>query len=321
MLRSTRRHRAAFTLIELLTVISIILILVSMIVAVAYTGNNKQITANGSTTLVGWLKTMQAYALRDQKPYGLRIQPDGNGLVTSALYIETPTEYVGPLGSTLTFSPPMAAGSGAGTQFAVVGSAGPPAVDFSGGMQPLYGSPDDHWAVRAGDYLETQGGAIAQIYRVNNTSTLTCLLPPGDIPGLWGAGAAPPGTTASSWRIIRQPRAMIGADVLALPAGAAINTAANLTFPSPLPPKAATGEIDILFAPTGAVITPGLAGRDIRLWIVDTTQPGFSSTASLFQGEAFIVTIAIRTGLVSVQPVAPGTNPYQFVQDGKSSGY
>lgn len=315
MIRSDRRRRAAFTLVELLTVISIILVLAAMLVGVAFSGSQKQIVPNGSSNLVGWLKTAQAYALRDQKPYGLRIRADANGLITAAQYIEQPDDWRGPLGSTVTFSG-LTGTETAGAPFTVTGSSGPPAVDFSGGIKSSFAAADDHWAVRAGDFLECDSGRIAVISVVNNnTTTLQCLLPPGDSPVIWSAGSS-----TGNWRVVRQPRPMIGADLLSLPAGVAINTVANTTFPSPLPAPV-SGNIDILFSPTGAVITPGTPGRDIRLWLVDTTQQGFSPSASSFAGSPLIVTVAVRTGLISVQAVSPGANPYLFVQDGKSSGY
>lgn len=296
MIRSARR-RAGFTLIELITVVAIMLVLAAMIVGVAYSGANKQLTTNGSTAVVGWLKTMQAYALRDQKPYGLRLRPDVNGLVTTAQYIEQPVDWVGPIGSSISAAT-------AGNTVTITGAG----VDFSGGFGGGFAAT---WPVQPGDCLECNSGKVAVINGVSNSTTLTCTLPPGDTAWTF--------TGMSDFRIVRQPRAMIGADALNLPSGVAINTTANTTYTSQLPLTG--GNIDVLFAPTGAVITSGLSGRDIRLWVVDTTQQGFTPGAASFQGEPLIVTVAIRTGMIGIQSVAPGANPYAFSQDGKSSGY
>jgi prepilin-type N-terminal cleavage/methylation domain-containing protein len=301
------RRRPGFTLIELITVVAIIIVLAGMIVGVAYTGSNKQITANGSSALVGWLKTAQAYALRDQKPYGLRLRADGSGIVTSFQYIEQPPEWVGPVGSTIS--------SACAGQVATITGSG---VDFSGGIG---GSPGPTWAIQPGDYVECRGGQICRIQLpsgVVSSTQLNCDVQAGDnpLPAMWTF----PGT--SDFRIVRKPQAMIGADLLSLPAGVAVNTAANNVAPtSPLPPFDSQGNLDIIFAPNGSVITPGLPGRDMRFWVVDTTQQGFTASSNSFTGTPLIVTVAVRTGLVSVQLVGPSGNPYQFVADGKSSGY
>src|SRR5262249_46812377 len=123
MIHSSRR-RAGFTLIELITVVGIMLVLAAMIVGVAYTGSNKQVTANGSSAIVGWLKTAQAYALRDQKPYGLRLRADtsGSGLVNSFQLIEQPSDWIGPVGSTVS-------STCVGNTISITGTG----VDFTGG--------------------------------------------------------------------------------------------------------------------------------------------------------------------------------------------
>lgn len=297
------RRRPGFTLIELITVIGIILLLASMIVGVAYTGSNKQVTANGSSALVGWLKTAQAYALRDQKPYGLRLRPTTNPdpnlnqLVYSFQYIEQPPDWIGPVGGTV-------ASTCVGSTISITGTS----VDFTGGGT----SP-----IKAGDYFECNGGQICVITGVGpGTTKISATMQPGDTAAMWTFSGS------SDFRIVRQPQAMIGADMLALPNGVAVNPLANTNVtPSSQLPSPVNGNIDILFAPNGSVITPGVPGRDIRLWVVDTNQPGFSQAATSFTGTPLIVTVAVRTGLISVQFVGPSGNPYQFVSDGKSSGF
>lgn len=305
------RRRAGFTLIELITVIAIMLTLAAMIIAVAYTGANKQLTGNGASAIVGWCKTAQAYALRDQKPYGLRLHPDPTtGLVTNAIFIEQPEPWIGPVGSTILCDPVLPP-----IGFTVKADA---PTDFTGGqganatLYPIQGRS----TTPPGDFLELPNGQIAIVEKVTGPTTMECSFMPPDTQPMWKFAGQ------SGWRFIRQPRAMIGADALNLAPGVAINTLPNSNgaLPqSPLPNLG--GNIDIVFGPTGAVITPGLSGRDIRLWVVDTTQQGFSPGAASFQGEPLIVTIGVRTGLIGIQSVTPGANPYLFSQDGKTSGY
>lgn len=298
--------RRAFTLIELITVMAIILVLMGMIAAVVYSQNSKQVVANGSTALVGWFKTAQAYALRDQKPYGVRFSIASSQQITTAQYIEQPADWVGPTGATLTAVPT------GGQSFSVTASAG----DFTGGF-----SATAQYPIQSGDYLEV-GNQIAFISGVAGPKQLNCSWMAGDNVGMWTFSGR------SDWRIVRQPTTMLGSDILALPNGVCIDTATSCFAPpaaqykSVLPVNGTT--IDVLFAPSGSVITPGVT-QDVRFWLRDSTLP----TGNTFAGEQFIVSVGTRTGLISVQPVdvrMDSTNtfyksPYTFLQDGRSSGF
>src|SRR4051794_36032613 len=91
----SRQSRPGFTLIEMLTVISIMLILGAMVVAVAWTASDKKKVSNGATDLVGWIKIAQATALRDQTPNGIRLNvAGGSTLVTQIQVIDQPPDWV-----------------------------------------------------------------------------------------------------------------------------------------------------------------------------------------------------------------------------------
>lgn len=158
----------------------------------------------------------------------------------------------------------------------------------------------------------------------------------------------------SNWRIIRQPRPRPGEALLNMPRDVAIDVRCNniqhpadatlraypaepmsMFGPNPAPPgtpSLPTGPLDILFTPYGAVFQGATPyGTDLKLWVRDVSspppQPG---NPYLYGGDFFIVTVSLRTSLISVHPadrtldtnVTPNIyqQPYSFTQDGRSSG-
>ena len=80
---------------------------------------------------------------------------------------------------------------------------------------------------------------------------------------------------------------------------------------------------EIVFAPSGALIGQGTQADKVLLWLRDPSQP--AATA----GAPVLVSIQVRTGLISVYPVAPwnggpivvpNNDPYSFAKDGHASG-
>jgi prepilin-type N-terminal cleavage/methylation domain-containing protein len=334
-MKHSARIRAGFTLIELIVVVSIIAILASLIVGVAVTASNKDKAGTGATALVGWLKEAQALALRDQKPYGLRLFVNGGtNLVSTAQLIEQPDDWMPPIGANLSSSV-------SGSTITFTATFPQNTYDFSGGWG---GSPSVQWPVQQHDYLEWGSGTPSI------SASTVCVLPITPV-----SSTAPTATTAgtgvltatlpadaylytpqgpSNWRIVRQPRIKTGDQVRALPNDVVVDLNTNSTYGSPLPYNLYAGNIvDILFAPSGAVITPGAAGQDIRLWVLDSAaQPpayiAAPATVHTYAGPQFIVSVAIRTGFIQIQPVdvtgagsGTYTTPYSYVQTPINSGF
>jgi hypothetical protein len=72
--------------------------------------------------------------------------------------------------------------------------------------------------------------------------------------------------------------------------------------------------VDILFAPGGGLVERGAPSDSVILWVRDLTLD------DPFQGEPVLIAIYSRTGFIAAQPVAPGSDPYAFTKDGRSSG-
>jgi prepilin-type N-terminal cleavage/methylation domain-containing protein len=183
--------------------------------------------------------------------------------------------------------------------------------DFTGGFGPNQLSD---WPVQPGDYLEVFGGGLVrQIQSVESNSASPNYGTRLNLNPI-GAGNAVPLT--AQYRIVRGPRPLKGEEDLPLPQSVAIDLGTNFTYGNPLPVDPVTGNLDILFAPSGALVGRGQGSDRVILWVRDATQ------ASVFDGEPTLVTVYGRTGFIAAQPVDPTSgNPYSYTLDGRASGF
>jgi hypothetical protein len=63
------------------------------------------------------------------------------------------------------------------------------------------------------------------------------------------------------------------------------------------------------------VIGQGTGGAPIALWLRDATRDANQP------GEQILMVVYPRTGQIAVHPVAQSGDPYQFIKDGRSSGF
>jgi hypothetical protein len=99
------------------------------------------------------------------------------------------------------------------------------------------------------------------------------------------------------------------------------NTGFPTQNPLPLPNAAAIADngtpnyMDILFSPSGAVISPGVTTSTINLWV---RSPADDQPTNVFRGDPTIVAVFVRTGLVGAFPpdqnTANATYPYTYVK-------
>ena len=90
-------RRPAFTLIELIVVIGILVVLATLAVKFLPNLDRHKGVPNAVAQLHGWVNLAKQQALRDGTPKGIRLIDDGGGRVTSMQYIEQP-EPVAPRG-------------------------------------------------------------------------------------------------------------------------------------------------------------------------------------------------------------------------------
>jgi hypothetical protein len=201
-----------------------------------------------------------------------------------------------------------------------------------------------------GDYLEvSSNGIMHQVIGVLAVSPPAPPFPVITYLQMWPplANALPNGT--SNFRIVRGPR-VVGTELLTLPDNTFIDLQTNVLYNNPLPnlanvnANAGTAEtgiegadagtqgtglgttfIDILFSPSGQVITPGVATSNLHLWVrcpveADANDPTKSAYAGApgngqFYGSPTIVSVFVRTGFVGAYPPNPNSaDPYSLVK-------
>jgi len=384
----SRPIRKAFTLVEMLVVMTIIILLAGMAyMFLPSLGQRKM--ASAADRISAWLLIAKQQAKRDGRPTGVRLidtnNPNNPTSFTQMAYVQQPDDitFQGctatcPQDSHRTPTPtpplpnPTLAKFGGNPNYpgisdtqvvaifnatagtansAVLGSAstaGQATVDFEAPVEP-------------GDYIEFMGiGSVYQITAVvlgtdpslrvagiskndpNRAFLVLSNAPPATFT------SAPPATTsgASNYRILRQPRKLLGEEDLTFPDGTAIwatyvpdPTLANPPQPatlwggtkngttSLLPRKVvktnstvSTPFYEIMFSPDGNVISQGAGNDKLYLWLYDTTLTGndvLPPNQNLWQftpvpvtGQPpLIISIQIRTGLIGTFPVDPTPNP------------
>jgi hypothetical protein len=330
-------------LIELLTVIAILAVLATLAIAFLPNAASSERESRGAVQLHGWLNIAKQKALRDQAPRGLRLwvaaSPGaivtGNtpvpGGVTDCQYIEQPDDYaVGMVQSGLP-NPPPSPNSG----YTMLNCLQFSGADLTNGFsatttidttQQLTSNQrnrtdvkEKFWTVQPGDYVEFFGsGLMHQIIQVGVPDNSNPAV--GKMPFVVIQPPLPFPITSptKSYRIVRSPRP-VGEEMLKMPEGTLIDLSTNAHLGNPLPMvdpnSGAPGTfVDILFAPSGQVVSRGVTTGNINLWV---RAPNNDASKALdpFQGAPTIVSIFVNTGFVgSYSPSVPPTDPYSLIR-------
>ncbi|MFQ3594070.1 MAG: prepilin-type N-terminal cleavage/methylation domain-containing protein [Gemmataceae bacterium] len=295
--------RSAFTLVELLVVISILTVLLGLtaIYVVPAFQDNKNVI-RGLDRVITVLLIAKQRALRDQRPVGVRFEVDQEGKSRTMRYVEQPDLLSGQRAILTQSSPTVML----------------PGIDIQGSAAP---GDYENYNVQPGDWIRfstppPNSSQNMELSRLPNW-------PPGGV-----SVFNPPGTTREfgPFSIIRQTRPVPGEDVVELPQNVVVNLDAvvgvNPQYNIPQrfrhlepPPHNAYLRFfyEIVFSPSGGVFNR-YSATPIVLWVHDETKDR-SDPAT-----ARLIGIYPRTGLVGAHEIAPGTNPLAFALDGKSSG-
>jgi prepilin-type N-terminal cleavage/methylation domain-containing protein len=315
---TTRSRRPAFTLLELIVVMALILALAGLTLLFYPDLSDQQRAPRGATLVQQTLLNAKNRALRDRAARGVRLKAvpvDPNNPVQfqpvgDLLYLEQPDDFVvqpgvakDPFDATR-FLPFRRISTGVNAASTIVLEPADPAAttvnNFSGGG----GADQTLWPVQAGDYLEVNGGRVYQITAVaadGNSLTLASPVPQAL-------------ALVANYRILRGPR-VSSDDPVSLPADIIIDLNTNTQYGNPLPLNTVTKTVDILFSPSGAVIGRGTAGDALYLWVRDSTVPDPK------KGDPTLVTIQVRTGAVLAYPVDNvSPDPYALAKTGRASG-
>jgi prepilin-type N-terminal cleavage/methylation domain-containing protein len=303
--RSTFRvphFRKAFTLVELLVVIAIIVALAA-IVLLFLPKREVRLAAQGAEQLQTYIASAKSRALRDQAPRGVRLLPSPLGGFREFQYIEVPEPYA-----------PMAT--------AIVKRWGNnPDPDWG---KWVYIQFDITGAVQPGDFFEITTGSDNSPHRIDAVSSNPPNPPQGGGP-YWGIHLLTPPNIAQSriwvdtqnYRFVRQPRPLLGEPTLQLPDKVLVNGGLSLNVPQAYD-FTTSGNYDILFAPSGAVINA--TGGRVVLWVEDDNLVSQPTLLCVYSYTGGVAAHPVSQPFNRGQPISATNNPYQFTQDGKSSG-
>lgn len=316
-------HRRGFTLVEMLVVIAIIIAIAAMAAAFMPRVNDSQRLTRAVDNFQQWLLTAKMRAKRDGLATGIRfVQAPGDapGTYSQFQYVQ----QVDPISGGFTNS----LGTIGGSLLSVSAVAGMPTAVFGGVDFTIGGTPlPNQWLVQPGDYLEINGGApyiIGQVPLASPTNTLLLgqpnpvnpwVNPP--IPSQYGLKLSITQPT-TGFRILRQPRILMGEEPLALPDNYAANFAAIPGSGSSLPgcnvPLATNGFYEIVFAPSGSLTASSASAPILCVSIWDTTmEPPDPNRVG-------IVGVNGRSGFIGAYNVSLSGNPFLFVQNARESG-
>jgi hypothetical protein len=250
---------------------------------------NRNSVTDGADRISGALLIAKQRAKRDGLPTGLRLIKNAIGDCDTLQYVQQPNPYnAGYCSATNNLT-----------------------VTFVGTNLPA--------SVAAGDYLDLYGGVLHRIASVDSATQVTLDLNSTPLPNNPSLGAG------NNYRILRQPRVISGEQNLTLPAGVVVDLVsttpiAGVNTPLSNPPQTAAGNLEVLFAPSGAVVGQGTPSGQVYLWVRQPNPATPQIGADLTEGFGVIVAVQVRSGFISTNPVGPTNDPYFFTRDMRSSG-
>jgi prepilin-type N-terminal cleavage/methylation domain-containing protein len=302
-------NRPGFTLIELLVVITIILAIAALAAAFTPRVTDSTNLTRSVDQLEQWLLTAKMRAKRDGLATGLRFIPASGDLAVAGTYsqfqyIQQPDPLSGGWLSSTATTGSVPYGTlyltGGILSAAAAGTVTFANVDFTLGGVPL----PTQWLVQPGDYLEVRDGGVYLIAKVTPPATLV-------LAGTAYDQALTITQATTNYRILRQPRLLEGEPPLQMPGNFAVdnNTGFGNIQAGP------SGFVEILFAPSGAVVGTNAGNGKILMTVYDTT------TKQTFDPDkAGIIAVQSRTGFIGAYSVAPGADPFLYAEEGRNSG-
>lgn len=307
--------RRAFTLVEMLVVLALVLVLATLLIAFGPRMAEKHKAAAGADQLQQWLLIAKQRALRDRSPTGLRLIPDTDNpsFVRKLRYVQLPAD--------LRFQRPMSVSAGSAPgRFDYVDLGAGPGENFRAGSADLPGYTDPaFWTVQPGDFIQFPDLTVHKIGGADSTgAVIGTPVTPTRLQLNWSGAPASPINSSTLFSIFRSSRPILGEQELLLPEDIVIDLGTNTTYAVPLY-QGFSGYPEIVFGTDGPMINTPLNGKAI-LWVRDVTQGTAEQTLIVVYG---------RTGFIAAHQVdvtpsqtVPGqyANPYSFTQDGRSSG-
>lgn len=316
------RRRAAFTLVEMLVVICIILALAALAAAFIPRVNDSQKLTRAVDSFEQWLLTAKMRAKRDGLATGVRFvraPNDPPGEVSTFAYVQQPDalsggypfqpqagkpnppdayQYPLPAGNWYTGGLLLSAGGGMATFTGVDFWLGSPTAPLNPLVQP-------------GDYLEINGGGVYRIAAATGPTTL-------QLSGSPYSQSLSITSPTTNYRIGRLPRLLLGEEPLTLPANFAAHfqqiPGSSSAVSGTNVAQSPNGYWEILFSPSGAVIGQNTGSGFVYVSLWDSAQdvPDINRVG--------IVGVRVSNGFIGAYQAAAGADPFFFVKTANESG-
>jgi type II secretory pathway pseudopilin PulG len=300
------RSRPAFTLIELIVAMSVIILLASLALMVVPEIMSQDRTTEGAARLQQYLMIAKARAGRDQAPRGLKLINNG-GFATEVQYIEAPPLYVAPDPTSPTTSLQYNLNNAPRVEFTMN-------VTSSTWTITMANLPDPSVLTNNAIVIVPNLGTWFSIQSISGTGPWTITPNPQSVTGVAPNPDIGAGTQIESYSfgIYGTPQPLLGEPVLQLPSNIGVDLASSAPSMS--------ASTDLVFTPSGDLLTSasGLSmsgGEQVFLWVRDRTKNGGSSGSMSAGGEQQVVGLKTRSGAMGVYPISwTAGNPFEFAK-------
>ena len=332
MTRRTTVRRPAFTLVELLVAIAVLIVLASLTLLVVPGILEQDRTTDAASLTRQWIMIAKARAAHDQAPRGIRFIVDTSKppaqqlLCTEVQYVEMPPLAVpNPLVNvslasdphvqinyTLTASPPTPQGGVVINRQIVIRN-----LTLAQALE---------YQTMSYLYLPTLNGLHLQVQQPipppqpqaapYDTTRYTLTMSPARTIELDDEMGAANQYATFHFGILGAIRPLVGEKTQPLPKGTCVDLLSSS-------PAGVVGfDYDLVFAPNGQVVVRNEA--QINLWVRDPEKPGgnplvYPNANWQLGGEQQVVSLKSKSGALGVFPIAQSANPFQFAQQAASA--
>lgn len=340
-MHSRHDRRDGFTLVELLVAIAIIATIAALTALYFPRFSDQEMVARGADQIQMWLLMARQQARRDGLPTGIRLRvgneyPTGRQKgVGGAIASDPANPAVDPTRPTYAYEVMLIQQAEDFAQGRYIGPKGttPGPDQLEARFEGVDFTDKVNYPIAKGDLLELYGGGVLRkIDSVVDQKGLRLDASSMPLPNILGyAPGSGTKNQRTNYRIIPQPQPILGEQPLRLPENVGIETGRcqglppRKTWQSQTLNPSNNNEYDappyyyydILFAPSGAVVSEGATNLQTVLLIRDVSK---DASANYRAGSPALIAIQPRTGFIAAHPIGSQTDLYEFTRDARSSG-